>query len=172
MIINSKNYLKFIKNNFTCITQSIRKANNELTANDFKNVFDSIQAKKSKDIIYIFMSKKKIPRLKGASKIIYIGQTKRTLHKRHSSSSNLKASSLANKQKYNDIIDNYGEIQVYYIERTKFNPIEHHQQLSLQQIEGQFLWWYFQNHSEYPPINYTKTKIRTPKYEFITPSKK
>ena len=31
---------------------------------------------------------------------------------------------------------------------------------TLLKSEGQLLWWYFQNHCEYPPINYTQTTVR------------
>ena len=164
MIINSNNYFDFILNNFKCIAKTIKKTTNELSPHDFKNVFDSEEAKQARDIIYIFMAKEKVPRLKGESRIVYIGQTKRSLQARHSSTSRKKAESEANKAKYNHIIKHYQEITVYYLAHKEYAP-----DLSLVKLEGQFLWWYFQNHLEYPPLNYTKTKIRTPEYKFLTP---
>ena len=110
-------------------------------------------------------NKKKIPRLKGESDIVYIGQTSKSLSKRHASSSKIKATSKANKQKYNDIVTSYGEITIYYMKQEDFNT---HEKLSLREIEGHFLWWYFKNHSEYPPVNYIKTKIRKDMYPSIS----
>lgn len=103
------------------------------------------------------MTENNIPRLKGSSRIVYIGQTEKSLYTRHHSSSKIKAESKANSQKYNDIVNLYGPMSVYFLERTKLSPSN---ELSLLDLEGQLLWWYFQNHSEYPPVNYTKTKNR------------
>jgi len=66
-------------------------------------------------------------------------------------------SELANKLKYKTIIKNYGSIKISVCDFTLFGD-------TLLNAEGQLLWWYFQNHCEYPPINYNKTKIRNDEY--------
>lgn len=165
MKIDYKNYETFIEESFKVLTNKIQLPNNKdsLTADCFNDVFKSDEAAEAKNIIYIWHAKNKIPRLKGESDIIYIGQTSQTLRKRHAPSSKLKALSKANRQKYKDILELYGgEITVSYISKDNFDPTG---KLSLLKIEGQFLWWYFQNHSEYPPVNYTKTKVRNDVYE-------
>ena len=67
--------------------------------------------------------------------------------------SKLHASSKANKLKFEAIIGNYDPITIAISSFEKFGS-------SLLEAEGQLLWWYFQNHAEYPPVNYTKTKVR------------
>ena len=158
MEINFTNYDKFILDNFKTLSNKIKIISGKtLSAESFKQVFGSSDAKLAKHCIYIWRTETKIPRVKGESNIIYIGKTNYSLKGRHYSSSELKASSVANKQKYNDIVNRYGPISIHYYSPDKFTP---HNSSELLRIEGQFLWWYFQNHSEYPPINYTKTKIR------------
>jgi hypothetical protein len=156
MIVDKNNYDEFCKNYFTVLPNKISVKNEELflTIDDFNEVTNTKEAKQARNIIYIWRTEKKIPRLKGSSNIVYIGQTKKSFFSRHGHSS-LKASSKANKQKYNDIVQIYGPMTVSYIKLDDFLPNS-----NLLTAEGQFLWWYFQNHSEYPPINYTKTKIR------------
>lgn len=122
----------------------------ELSKVSFENVYGSETAAQAKNIIYFFLSSKPIPRLNGVSRILYIGQTK-TRYFRHA---NLHATSKANFLKFDMIIRNYGPIEIAFCDYRKFGD-------TLLGAEGQFLWWYFQNHGEYPPINYTKTKVRT-----------
>ena len=158
MNITYENYDSFFKSHFKCLPNKIdiQKNNMKLVEEDFKKVFHTREARNAKNVIYIWRCEKKIPRLKGKSNIIYIGQTSKSLFSRHGSA-RIKVNSKANKQKYNDIIEQYGPITISYIELEAFGPID---TTTLLTAEGQCLWWYFKNHSEYPPINYTKTKIR------------
>ncbi len=121
--INCKNFEAFIQSNFVPLKNKISQKNrNKLTTKDFQEVFNTDDAGKAKNLIYIWTTEKKIPRLKGKSNIIYIGQTKTSLKRRHTPTSKLKATSKANKQKYNDIIEMYGDITVQYIKKEKFDP--------------------------------------------------
>jgi hypothetical protein len=160
MKIDCTNFKEFIDEYFTKLPGEIsfQPEKHELFSEDFDVVTTSEQAKKAKSIIYIWRTKTPIPRLKGESDIIYIGQTKRSIFARHGNSK-IKASSEANTQKYNDIVKLYGALTISYIKFSDFDP---ENKTNLLKAEGQFLWWYFQNHSEYPPINYTKTKVRNP----------
>lgn len=97
--------------------------------------------------------RKKIPRLNGFSDILYIGQTKQSFKNRYLKYAKHEASTKANKLKYQTIIDNYGAISIYVCDFSIFGD-------TLLKSEGQLLWWYFQNHCEYPPINYTQTTVR------------
>jgi len=150
MILDKDNFYNTIEKYFSSIDEKIEKIETE----EFKKVFGSKMAKDSKNILYILSCEKEVPRLKGKSNIIYIGQTKRTLKQRHFGTSKLKATSLANSLKYNHIISEYGSITVSICKDFSIFG------KSLLEAEGQLLWWYFLNHCEYPPINYTKTKIR------------
>jgi hypothetical protein len=136
-------------NSFISFPDKITK----VTVENFKAVYNSPFAKKHKNIVYILQAEKKIPRLIGESNIIYIGQTKTSFKSRYSSSAKLHATSKANSLKFKSIIEQYGPISISVHHFSRFGK-------SLIQAEGQLLWWYFQNHCEYPPINYTKTKIR------------
>lgn len=124
-----------------------------LTADDFRNVFGCEMAGKSKEVVYVWRSQEKIRRLKGESDIIYIGQTKNSFRERYYQYAGMHTTTKANSLKFKHIIENYGEISISVAPFSKYGE-------SLQKAEGQLLWWYFQNHCEYPPINYTQTKVR------------
>lgn len=131
----------------------------ELSTSAFEKVYGSTEAAKVKGIIYFLLSSKPVPRLRGESRILYIGQTKTSFKSRYFRYASLHAKSNANSLKFGEIIDSYGPIEIAFCEYEKFGKTK--SGASLLQAEGQFLWWYFQNHCEYPPINYTKTKVRT-----------
>lgn len=125
----------------------------------FRKVYASEAAEKAKSIVYVLRSEKAFCRLKGQSNVLYIGQTKHSFSKRYAPYAKLHATSQANKLKFDHIIENYGPISVAISDFSVFGK-------TLLQAEGQLLWWYFENHCEYPPINYTKTKIRNSVVEF------
>lgn len=119
----------------------------------FELVYGSMEASKAKNVIYFFISAKPVPRLNGSSCILYIGQTKNSFKTRYFKWAHHHTTTKANTLKFKTIIENYGPIEIAYCDYAKFGS-------TLLVAEGQFLWWYFQNHCEYPPINYTKTSIR------------
>ena len=119
----------------------------------FRRVYGHQEAGIEKNIIYVFRSERPIPRLRGESDVVYIGQTKGTFRKRYLPSAALHATSMANRMKFEHIVKHYGPIRIALAPHSQFGD-------SLLKAEGQFLWWYFQNHCEYPPVNYTKTKVR------------
>lgn len=125
----------------------------ELNIHKFLSVYSLPEAKEAKNIIYFFMSTLPIPRLNGESRILYIGKTKNSFASRYIPQAKKQATSVANILKYQAVLDNYGSIEIRYCAFENFGS-------SIDQAEGQFLWWYFQNHGEYPPFNYTQTKVR------------
>jgi hypothetical protein len=127
-----------------------------LLKEDFSNVLHSSEAKNVKNIVYVWRTKEKFPRFNGESNILYIGQTKRTFAQRYQDFTKW-INTEANFLKFHHALKNYGPITISVCEYEKFGE-------SLLKSEGQLLWWYFQNHYEYPPLNYTKTKIRTSNY--------
>ncbi|SES89291.1 hypothetical protein [Thorsellia anophelis] len=125
-----------------------------LSINSFSDVLGSEEAKNVSNVIYFLIAEKPITRLKGESRILYIGQTSSSISKRYSNSTiNKMIKTKANKLKYGHVLQNYGGIEIAYCYHNQFGD-------SLNEAEGQFLWWYFQNHLEYPPFNYTQTKNR------------
>ena len=119
----------------------------------FKRVYGDVAAATEKNILYILRTVEPIPRLKGKSDIVYIGQTKCTLKERYLKYSGRLATTDANRLKFEHILSQYGPIRIAFEPYGQFGD-------SLLKAEGQLLWWYFQNNCEYPPVNYTKTKAR------------
>lgn len=99
-------------------------------------------------------TKEPIPRVIGASDIVYIGKTSRTIRERYITHSGLLSKSKANKLKYEYILDKYGPIRITYAHYKPYG-------IDLGAAEDQILWWYFQNHCEFPPVNYTIPKIKS-----------
>ncbi len=130
----------------------------KVSVESFQSVYGSIEASKAKGIVYIYMTEKPIPRLVGKSRVLYIGKTDTSFKKRRSPDAKLHATSKANKLKYSAVLSEYGPVSVLVADFKRYGDT------SLQ-AEGQLLWWYFQNHCEYPPFNYTKTKVRTDKVQ-------
>ena len=147
--VNKNNFYEVIEKYFTKLSGKIEQVLKE----DFESVFGCELATRNKNIVYIWKCEKKIPRLNGFSDILYIGQTKQSFKNRYLKYAKHEASTKANKLKYQTIIDNYGAISIYVCDFSIFGD-------TLLKSEGQLLWWYFQNHCEYPPINYTQTTVR------------
>lgn len=124
-----------------------------LTADAFKSVLQSEAAHGAQKIVYVWRSERAFPRLKGESDIVYIGQTSTSLARRYAMQHKC-ISTKANAHKYGHIIQEFGPITISVCDFQRFGS-------SLLQAEGQLLWWYFRNHCEYPPLNYSKTKVRT-----------
>lgn len=142
--------------NFYETLETFRALPKRITSVDeatFKRVYGDIAASVEMNILYVYRTDKPIPRLKGESDIVYIGQTKGTLKQRYFAHSGKLANSQANRLKFEHILSQYGPIRITIAPFGKFGS-------SLQKAEGQLLWWYFQNHCEYPPVNYTQTKVR------------
>ena len=140
---------ELISDRFRFIQEKIEKVDIQ----EFQKVFGSALAEKSRNIVYVWLSESPVPRLAGESRILYIGQTKRSLKERHYRHAATETSSKANRLKYELILKKYGPIGVAVCPYEVFGP-------TLLEAEGLLLWWYFRNHGEYPPLNYTKTRIR------------
>lgn len=119
----------------------------------FRRVFGNRSSDTEKGIVYVFRSDRKIPRLKGESDVLYIGQTSGTFRQRYLAHAKVFAESPANQLKFRHILSQYGAIRISLAHFEFFGS-------SAVNAEGQLLWWYFQNHCEYPPLNYTQTSTR------------
>ena len=62
----------------------------------------------------------------------------------------IEATEEGNKLKYSHIIKEYGPIRITYMPFEKYGE-------TLEKAEGRLLWWYFLDHLEYPPVNYSGT---------------
>jgi hypothetical protein len=81
---------------------------------DLKKIFESEEAADAKSVVYFFLSKYPIPRLKSESRILYIGKTINTLKQRWLPNVE-KLNSKDNRAFYEHIIQSYGGLQVGYI---------------------------------------------------------
>jgi len=107
----------------------------------FRQVFGSQEAKDASNVVYAFVCKKKIPRVKSKSVVIYIGQTKQNLSSRYMKYAEAFCSGV-NAPLYSYIIAQYGGIRIAYL------PVQ-----SLKQVEAELLNDYYKLHKEYPPRN-------------------
>ncbi|PCH93823.1 MAG: hypothetical protein COB83_13090 [Gammaproteobacteria bacterium] len=149
--MNKNDFYKVIEE-FTVLPGSI----DSLTKEDFSKVLYSDEANARKNIVYVWRTKTKFPRFNGESDILYIGQTKRTFSQRYQNFTKW-INTEANSLKFSHALKVYGSITISVCEFEKFGG-------TLLESEGQLLWWYFQNHYEYPPLNYTKTNVRKAAY--------
>lgn len=112
-------------------------------ANEFKELFDSNEAKKHKNIVYFLKSNKPIPRVSGESDILYIGRTAQNLYRRYFRYAEILASGDSGKF-YRYIISNFGGLSLGYI--TCNDP---------KTTEAEYFQKYYNQYLEYPP----KSKI-------------
>jgi len=115
----------------------------ENLTNEFKELFNSPEAKNTQSVVYFFMSEIPITRVNGKSNILYIGKTIQTIKKRYFKYSEHLANS-KNGVFYKHIIKNYGGLKMGYIVTN--TPRE---------TEREFFNKYCQTYLEFPP----KSKI-------------
>ena len=110
----------------------------------FKDMFSCQGARKTKKVVYVWVTQKCIPRLRGKSNIIYFGKTIGTLYARHYryASTEGKGYKGHNWLRYEHIIRNFGPIKVYFAVTS--NPKDK---------ESELLEKYYECHCEYPPAN-------------------
>lgn len=111
----------------------------------FRDLFNSEHAINASNVLYVLFCKKKIPRVKGESNIIYIGKTKRSLQLRYGPYWNVNNWSLPNLEFVSYVIEHYGPIRVAYL---VLGPKE-----DLNENEGDLLKDYYKQHMELPPKN-------------------
>jgi len=146
VLLTAENFYEIL-NTFRVLPEKI----DSIDLDTFKRVFGDDAAKEDKGIVYAFRTEKLIPRAKGESDVLYIGETKGSFKQRYLKNAQRFTSKL-NSMKYQHIIDTYGPIRITLALYRDFGD-------SSEQAEARLLWKYFQNHCEHPPFNYTKPKI-------------
>ena len=114
---------------------------------EFRQVFSSQEAKDAKNVLYVFVCEKKIPRVKSESAVIYIGKTKQTLSERYIPYAEAFCSG-ENSPLYSYVIAHYDSIRIAYL------PVGTAQ--TLKQAESELLNDYYKLHKEYPPRNFQR----------------
>lgn len=96
------------------------------------------ETKGTNGVVYIFRSENVIPRLKGHSNVLYIGETKYDVWNRY----NVESDVNNYWHVYQHIVQNYGQLFI-----DVYKSSDH------KATEKRFLFQYFQEHKELPPIN-------------------
>ena len=118
-------------------------------SHQFKNMFSCPKARVAKGVVYVWVTQKGIPRLRGTSDIIYFGMTIQTLHGRHCQYAKTEGNKY-NWHRYEHIIKTFGPIKVYFAITSE--PKD---------IESELLKEYYSDHCEYPPVNRASGKKQT-----------
>jgi hypothetical protein len=138
------NYYETIESCFTTFDVQIAECKEEA----FRRAFTCSAAAKQKKVVYLFRSAKKVNRLVKESDILYIGQTGTTFQRRYEQWAGKHATIKRNAH----TIELYGPIRLSVCnDYSVFGK-------TLLEAENQLLWWYYENHFEYPPFNYTRAK--------------
>ena len=127
---------------------AVRNLEGELSATDsdsftrqFREICSCEPATKLNSIVYVWYTDKAIPRLRGESNVVYIGQTKQTFRGRHYRYAALEGSE-SNLERYRHIIRKFGPIKIMCAEVA-----------SPRQTEKEMLKRYWKEHLEFPPVN-------------------
>ncbi len=107
----------------------------------FRDMFSCQGARLRKKVVYVWVTQKCIPRLRGKSNIIYFGKTIRTLYARHYRYASTEGKGY-NWLRYKHIIRNFGPIKVYFARIS--DP---------KKTESKLLKKYYEAHCECPPVN-------------------
>ena len=110
-------------------------------------LLDTEPARQHRGIVYLWLTERPIPRLKGESRIIYIGKTKAKLRERHRRYADVEASD-QNWPNYEYIIRQFGPITFRIAHHSKFAETP-------KEAEKQLFKKYGELHLETPPINRT-----------------
>lgn len=141
--ITASTFYEALEQHFT--TFSVKIAEHEEAA--YRAAFVCNEARIRKEVVYLFRSERPVGRLAKSSDILYIGQTKNSFRTRYEQWAAKHATINRNKH----ALDAFGPIRLAVCDYRLFGD-------SLRSAENQLLWWYYQNHFEYPPFNYTRAK--------------
>ena len=107
----------------------------------FKDMSSCQRARETKNVVYVWVTQKCIPRLHGKSNIIYFGKTVQTLHGRLHKYASTEGNSY-NWHRYEHIIKIFGPIKIFFAVTS--NPKDK---------ESELLKKYYEDHCEYPSVN-------------------
>lgn len=141
--MTSGNFYDTVERRFTTFEVQITGHSTEA----YLAAFTCAAAARMKNVVYLFRAERKVPRLVGESDILYIGQTKTTFERRYKQWAAL----IATLKRNEHALKAYGPITLAACDYRVFGQ-------SLLAAENQMLWWYYANHFEYPPFNYTRAK--------------
>lgn len=141
--LNNGNFYETVDRLFTVFEVQIA----ECTEEAYRQAFTCADAARQKNVVYLFRAERKVNRLVGASDILYIGQTKSSFQRRYAQW----AAKISGLKRNSHAHELYGPVRLLACDYRLFGE-------SLLAAENQLLWWYYANHFEYPPFNYTRAK--------------
>ncbi|MDM0071868.1 hypothetical protein [Variovorax sp. J31P207] len=141
--MTSGNFYESLERHFTTFDVKITGHNTDA----YLAAFTCAEAVRQKGVVYLFRAEREVPRLVKESDILYIGQTKNSFQRRYQQWAAHHATIKRNEHALKD----YGPIRLSVCDYRVFGA-------SLLAAENQLLWWYYANHFEYPPFNYTRAK--------------
>ena len=106
-----------------------------------RELFSCQRARDKSGVVYAWVTRSSIPRLRGRSNIIYFGRTTQTLYARYRRYASMIGNS-DNWPRYKHIIKHFGPIRVYFAATS--DPAKK---------ESRLLQEYYRDHCEYPPVN-------------------
>lgn len=110
-------------------------------ARGFHDFFSCTEAKDAISVVYVWVTRNPIPRLRDSSDVVYIGNTTQSLQQRHARFAEVE-SGAGNWERYEHIMKTFGPITVNFIRSD--DPRE---------AEKRLLDLYFDAHLEMPPLN-------------------
>ena len=120
----------------------INATTKEEFAEQFRNYLNQDKSRSLCNIVYKWKVENDIPRMKGESNILYIGQTKRSLYDRYSDKGSFNIELTYFEQFYKYAIQEYGSlfIEILAVDDVKleeYRELDHYRSM----------------HCEYPPLN-------------------
>lgn len=114
----------------------------------FRSVFTSRAAMEASHLVYAWIAERPIPRLRGSSKIVYIGKTDYSLSNRHARYAALEAK-WKNWDRYEHILKEFGAVTVHFALVPRVEDPRVHERRLLEE--------YMRAHLEVPPLNRSTT---------------
>lgn len=139
--LNRENFYSTLETSFTTFEVQIAAWTEEA----YRDAYTCADAAKDKNVVYLYRSEREVSRLVGASDILYIGQTRNSFARRYAPWARKHATIQRNRH----ALELYGPVRLSVCDYSVFGK-------TLREAESQLLWWYYQNHFEYPPFNYTR----------------
>lgn len=124
---------------FQFLPQRITSQDPEQLASQFEAAFRSDEARKARKIVYCFVAEQPLPRVKGASRVLYIGKTDKSLQTRWACNAK-RLGKGRNVRFYQHVLANFGAISIGFLKSE--DPRADEQRLFKEYVAA---------HLEYPP---------------------
>lgn len=124
---------------FQFLPQKITSQDPAQLAAQFEAAFRSAEAQGAKKVVYCFVAEQPLPRVKGASRVLYIGKTDKSLETRWACNAK-RLGNGRNVKFYQYVLKNFGAVSIGFLKSE--DPRADEERLFQE---------YFSAHLEYPP---------------------